>query len=142
MHFRSIPNIPMCLRKVGKLGKCIVVGNLLMVASPSLLSWYLFVLDFDYGFSNFDYVKTTGICNEISSLQKGDRPEKEGEKYFKTYGDRYCRKRCDKDPLCTGFTSQRSWQPFDWCETYTSEGLTGDGSKYFDCWMKGTISIQ
>ena len=31
---------------------------------------------------------------------------------------------------------------YNWCTTYTSTGLTGNGRKDYDCWMKGTRSFM
>ena len=85
-----------------------------------------------------EYVKTTGNCKKVSSIREGKLSENVPNTQF---NDRNCRDRCDKDSSCTGYMMHQvvphKNNPFNWCVTYTSVGLTGNGRKYYDCWMKG-----
>ena len=89
-------------------------------------------------------MKTTGNCKKVSSINKGNKYENVGNTEFK---DRNCRDRCDKDSSCTGYllpriVKQNDDYNYDWCTTYTSKGLTGNGRKDYDCWMKGIRSVM
>ena len=91
-----------------------------------------------------DYVKTTGNCKKNSSISKGNKYENVENTEFK---DRNCRYRCDKESSCTGYllpriVKQSDDYNYNWCTTYTSTGLTGNGRKDYDCWMKGTRSFM
>ena len=80
-----------------------------------------------------EYVKTAGNCKKISSIREGNRYENVKNTEFK---DRNCQDRCDKNSSCTGYLLPRNLD-HNWCTTYTSVGLTGNGRDLYDCWMKG-----
>jgi len=73
------------------------------------------------------YVESKGAC------RGGTSPG--GNAGLVYHKNRDCRHRCDIDPSCTGYVMPNSyvdwryWRQFpNWCETYTSLGVTGDGS--------------
>ena len=62
------------------------------------------------------------------------------------FKDRNCQYRCDKDSSCTGYllpriAKQNDDYDYNWCTTYTSTGLTGNGREDYDCWIKGTLLV-
>jgi len=80
------------------------------------------------------YVESKGAC------RGGTSPG--GNAGLVYHQDRDCRHRCDIDSSCTGYVMPNSyvewygfakkWLAPNWCETYTSPGVTGDGSSGYN----------
>ena len=73
------------------------------------------------------YIRSAGAC------RGGQNPENSAGLTF--YRDRNCLNRCNQDTSCTGYTLPVSGA--NWCETFTSVGVTGDGRSGFQCFTKG-----
>ena len=79
------------------------------------------------------HVIVTYYVESIGGCRGGDSPGNHAG--MKDYKHRECKKLCDADTNCGGYVL-----PVDggnWCVTYTSKGVTGDGRKEFKCWAKG-----
>ena len=50
------------------------------------------------------------------------------------YWHRDCKNLCDDNFYCGGYALRTG--VYDWCETYTSKGVTGDGQTDYKCFKK------
>ena len=71
------------------------------------------------------YTESEGAC------RGGNNPQNQAGRRY--YMDRKCKDRCSTSRACTGYDmpSLESW-----CDTYTSEGATGNGLSNMKCYMK------
>ena len=83
-----------------------------------------------YEFLCSEYVESIGGC------RGGASPDNDAGLAY--YDDQLCRDRCDYNSTCTGYVIPVS-DEFEWCETYTSIGATGDGNSDYKCYMKAGI---
>merc|ERR1719271_278131 len=75
-----------------------------------------------------NYVLSQGVCSGARTL----------------YHDRDCQSRCDADSSCTAYlmAPNYGWMPTkgtnapNWCQTYATIGVTGDGSAENGCYIK------
>ena len=73
------------------------------------------------------YIRSAGAC------RGGQNPENSAG--LTLHRDLNCLNRCDQNTSCTGYTLHVGG--FNWCETFTSVGVTGDGRSGFQCFTKG-----
>ena len=84
-------------------------------------------------FCRKNYIFVTGYISSVGACRGGENPANNGGLTF--HRDRNCLNRCNQDSSCTGYTV-----PVDganWCETFTSVGVTGDGRSEFQCFTNG-----
>jgi len=74
---------------------------------------------------NAVYKQTTGAC------RGGETPAKNAGLAF--FRDRDCKHKCNSQASCTGYVLPKSNS--NWCETYTSKGITPDGRNFW-CYIK------
>ena len=79
-----------------------------------------------------EYINTTGICKKA-----GCKKEECKNVPNILFNDRNCRERCDKDSYCTAYLLSPLINSANWCTTYTSVGLQGNGRENWVCWLKG-----
>ena len=72
-------------------------------------------------------METEGACRDEAGKVKG----------VTLYKGRDCKERCNIDPKCTGYLLTLNESSYwNWCETYTSAGLKGNGVRGYTCNMK------
>ena len=92
-----------------------------------------------------DFTKSIGACRCAThrcAYRSGESagPLDDGRKFINGITSEDCRKRCENDPSCSGYNLPVTGT--NWCETYTSVGVTGDGRTAFECWTKGIVLIS
>ena len=87
-----------------------------------------------------EYLETTGICKKVGcrvDCKKAGCREECKNVPNTLFNDRNCRDRCDKDSSCTAYLLSPLINSANWCTTYTSVGLQGNGRENWVCWLKG-----
>ena len=80
-----------------------------------------------------NYICVIGYIRSVGACRGGENPANNGGLTF--HRDRNCLNRCNQDSSCTGYTVPVSGA--NWCETFTSVGVTGDGRSAYQCFTKG-----
>ena len=84
-------------------------------------------------FCSKNHICVIGYIVSVGACRGGETPGNSAGLTF--YQDRNCLNRCNQDSSCSGYTL-----PVDgdnWCETFTSVGVTGDGWNIIQCFTKG-----
>ena len=84
-------------------------------------------------FCSKNYICIIGYISSVGACRGGETPGNNAGLTF--YRDRNCLNRCNQDSSCTGYTLPVNGA--NWCETFTSVGVTGDGRTGFQCFTKG-----